>query len=240
MDLKTASLPYAHGEQPLTGYLVWDDTRTDRRPGVIVFHGGAGLDDHARDRARRIATLGYVVLAADLYGEGVRGNREQVMATLRRFQGEPPYLRSRAAAGLAQLAAHSLVDEGRLAAVGYCLGGLATLELSRSGAALRAAASIHGSLHTAQPAEPGVIRARLLVCHGALDPHVPMTQVQEFVEEMGHAGADWQLNVYGGAMHGFTHDPAGPSQPGVAYHAAADARSSAALSDLLAEAFARA
>ena len=239
MDLRTASLAYAHGEQPLTGFLVWHDERTDRRPGVVVFHAGAGLDEHARDRARRIAGLGYVVFAADLYGDGVRGNRERTMETIRRFQGEPAYLRSRAAAGLAQLAAHPQVD-GRLAAVGYCLGGLTAVELARSGAALAAAASIHGSLHTAQPAEPGVIAARLLVCHGALDPHVPMTQVQEFVEEMNRAGVDWQLNVYGGAMHGFTHDPAGPSQPGVAHHAVADARSSAALGALLAEVFAQA
>jgi dienelactone hydrolase len=236
LGLKTASPAYTHGEQPLTGYVVWEDDRMDRRPGVIVFHGGAGLDDHARDRARRIAGLGYVALAADLYGDGVRGNRDRVMESIRRFQGEPAYLRSRAAAGLAELAAHPLVD-GRLAAVGYCLGGLAALELARSGASLAAAASIHGSLHTAQPAEPGVISARLLVCHGALDPHVPMSQLQEFIQEMTRAGADWQLNVYGGAMHGFTHDPAGPSQPGVAYHAVADARSSAALSELLTEAF---
>ena len=201
-----------------------------------MFHGGSGLDEHARDRARRVAALGYVALAADLYGNSVQGNRERIMGAIQRFQSDPAYLRSRAKAGLARLAAHPLVDQ-RLATVGYCLGGLTALELARSGAALAAAVSIHGSLHSKEPAEPGAIVAKLLVCHGALDPHVPMTQVQGFIEEMTRAGADWQLHVYGGAMHGFTHDPSGPSHPGVAYHAAADARSSAALSAMLAEAF---
>src|SRR6516165_5837967 len=173
MDLKTGSVAYEHDGQPLTGYIAWDDKRSDRRPGVIVFHGGSGLDEHARDRARRVAALGYVALAADLYGNSVLGNRERIMEAIQRFQSDPAYLRSRAKAGLAQLAAHPLVDQ-RLAAVGYCLGGLTALELARSGAALAAAVSIHGSLHSKEPAEPGAIVAKLLVCHGALDPHVPM------------------------------------------------------------------
>jgi dienelactone hydrolase len=121
--------------------------------------------------------------------------------------------------------------------VGYCFGGLVALELARGGADVAAVASIHGSLRTKQPAAPGSIKAKVLVCHGALDPHVPLTDLQAFEDEMAKAGADWQVNVYGGAMHGFTHDADGPSPPGVAYHAAADARSSAALKYFLDEAF---
>jgi dienelactone hydrolase len=111
------------------------------------------------------------------------------------------------------------------------------LEVARGGTALSGVVSVHGSLATADPARPASVNAKILVCHGALDPHVPMAHVTAFVEEMNHAGADWQLIVYGGAMHGFTHDKGGPAAPGVAYHAATDTRSSIAIQMFLAEIF---
>jgi dienelactone hydrolase len=111
------------------------------------------------------------------------------------------------------------------------------LEYARSGSTLSAAVSVHGSLETTSPAEPSSIRARILVCHGALDPHVPISQVTGFAEEMKNAGADYQLIVYGNAMHGFTHETATGQQPGVRYHAQTDARSSVAIQDLFQEVF---
>src|SRR5260370_734607 len=103
---------------------------------------------------------------------------------------------------------------------------MAVLTLGRAGADLAGAVSIHGSLAATRPAEAGSIRARVLVCHGALDPHVPMAQVTAFIDEMNQAGADWQMNIYGGAMHGFTHKNAvAGATPGVAYDALTDQRS---------------
>jgi dienelactone hydrolase len=110
------------------------------------------------------------------------------------------------------------------------------LELARTGAELAGVISVHGSLESAQPARAGAVKTKLLVCHGALDPHVPTGQVTGFIEEINEAGADWQLIVYGGAMHGFTHD-SGPAAPGVAYDAAADGRSFTAIKTFLAEIF---
>src|SRR4051812_8534471 len=78
VNLTTQSVAYAHDGTPLTGCLVWDDSLRDRRPGIFVVHGGAGLDDHARDRARRLAALGYVAFAGDMYGDGVAGSRERI------------------------------------------------------------------------------------------------------------------------------------------------------------------
>ena len=125
-----------------------------------------------------------------------------------------------------------------MAVVGFCFGGLAALQLARSGAPIAAAVSIHGSLATSVRAEPGQVRARLLVCHGALDPHVPFADVTAFAEEMNAAGADWQLIMYGGAQHGFTHADAKPGAiPGVAYHEQSDTLSFAATRDFLARAF---
>ena len=127
---------------------------------------------------------------------------------------------------------------GPVAAIGFCFGGMVALTLARSGEPLAGAVSIHGSLATVQPAQPGMVHTRLLVCHGARDPHVPLRDVTAFAEEMNAAGADWQLNMYGGALHGFTHADATPGAiPGVAYHPLADSRSFADVRDFLADVF---
>ena len=205
-------------------------------PGLLLVHGGAGLDDHAKGQAQRYAAQGYVVLACDMFGEGVAGNRERVIACLTGLRDDPPSLVRRAQAGLASLASCPEVD-GRLAAVGFCFGGLTVLTLARSGAALAGVVSMHGSLATPSPAEPGAVKAKVLACHGALDPHVPLADVTSFAEEMNHAQADWQLIMYGGAMHGFTHEHALPGAiPGVAYDPLADHRSFDAAMTFLADA----
>lgn len=235
--IETREVPYNDGNTQLRGFLAWDPNSSDSRPGILVVHGGAGLDDHAKGRSRRLAELGYVVFACDMYGEGVPGNRERVMQCITTFQRDPAALCDRANAGLEVLKSHSQVN-GQLAAVGYCFGGMTVLQMARRGGALAGVVSVHGSLQTAVPAQPASIHARILVCHGALDPHVPMSHVSAFAEEMIHAGADWQLIMYGGAMHGFTHESATGQQPGVAYHASSDARSSIAIRNFLAEIFA--
>jgi dienelactone hydrolase len=235
MTLNTQMVPYRDGDTDLTGQFTWDTERDEKRPGILVVHGGAGLDSHAKERSRRLAELGFVVFACDMYGNGVAGNRERVMARIAELRDDAAKLCRRARAGIDVLTAHSQVD-GRVAAVGYCFGGMVVLELARSGADLAGAVSVHGSLSTLRPARAGVVRAKILVCHGALDPHVPMTHVNAFVQEMNDAGADWQLIVYGGAMHGFTHE-AGPAVAGVAYHAVADARSALAMHGFFIELF---
>ena len=235
MAITTRKVTYSDQETALTGVLAWDDAVPHPLPGLLLVHGGGGLDEHAKDQARRYAAHGYAVLACDMFGDGVAGDRERVMACLMRLRDDPQRLSQRAQAGLAALAACPEAD-GRFAAVGFCFGGLAVLTLARSGASLRGVVSIHGSLATAKPAEPDTMTARVLVCHGALDPHVPMADVTRFAEEMTSARADWQLIMYGGAVHGFTHAHAVPGAvPGVAYDAAADQRSFLAARTFLAE-----
>ncbi len=259
-------LPYDDFGLPLAGLLCWDEGQGGPRPGILLIHGGAGLDAHAREQARRYAALGYAVLACDMFGPGVAGNRERVMACLLALRDDPALLVRRARAGLAALAACP-ESGGRMAAVGFCFGGMAALALARAGANLAdtgpagpgvadselagpgvagtdlaGVVSIHGSLATSRPAESGAVTARILVCHGAADPHVPLSDVTAFAEEMNHAGADWQLVMYGRAAHGFTHRDAAPgapgTMPGVAYDQLADERSFAVTRDFLAEALA--
>jgi dienelactone hydrolase len=236
MQIATKSVTYKDGDTTLNGIFFWAESLTTKRPGVLVIHGGAGLDDHAKNRARRFAELGYVAFACDMYGEGVAGSRERIMACINELRAEPDRLPRRATAGVDALKSHPLINN-HMAAVGYCFGGMTVLELARSGAPIAGIVSVHGSLDTKrQPTPPDAIKAKLLVLHGALDPHVPLTQVTAFADEMKHANADWQLIIYGNAQHGFTHEDKW-NVPGVAYHAPSDARSWRAIESFFAEIF---
>jgi dienelactone hydrolase len=227
--------PYRDEDTPLTGVLCRDEALPGPQPGVLLIHGGAGLDDHARGQAWRYAALGYIVLACDMLGDGVAGDRDRVTGCLKTLRDDPQLMVRRARAGLAALSRCPGTD-GRVAAIGFCFGGMAALALARAGEPMAGAVSIHGSLATSSRAQSGAVRARLLVCHGALDPHVPLSDVNEFAEEMNDAGADWQLIMYGGALHGFTHTHATRAAiPGVAYDPVADSRSFSATRIFLAE-----
>jgi dienelactone hydrolase len=170
-----------------------------------------------------------------MYGTGVIGDRDRVMAAIAHLIGDRETLCRRALAGVKVLASDPRVD-GHIAAVGYCFGGRTVLELARSGADLAGVISVHGSLETDNPARPGDVTAKILVCHGAIDPHVPTKQVTGFIDEMNAAQTDYQVIVYGGAMHGFTHDTRPPA-PGMAYHATSDIRSLKAIRTFLSEIF---
>jgi dienelactone hydrolase len=235
MQIATKHVPYKDSDTSLNGVFFWDESQNTKRPGVLVVHGGPGLDDHPKNRARRFAELGYVAFACDMYGEGIAGNRERTISTITELRAEPGRIAKRASAAVEVLRAHPLSD-GRVVAVGYCFGGMTVLELARSGAPLDGVVSVHGSYDTKHPAGPDGIKAKVLVCHGALDPHVPMAQLTAFADEMKETNADWQAVIFGNAMHAFTHEGL-PSIPGVAYHAPSDARCWRAIETFLAELF---
>ena len=238
MNIATRDLSYRDLDVPLTGLFCWDHAQEGARPGILLVHGGAGLDAHAREQACRYAALGYAVLACDMFGDGIAGDRERVMACLLALRDDPARLVRRGRAGLTALSGCPEAA-GPMAAVGFCFGGLAVLALARSGADLAGVVSIHGSLATSAPARPGTVTAKVLACHGAADPHVPPSDVAAFAEEMNRAEADWQLVMYGRALHGFTHRHAVPgATPGVGYDRLADERSFAAARAFLAEALA--
>ncbi len=232
---------YEHDGVALEGYLAWDDALAGPRPGVLVVHQWLGLGDNERRRADLLAELGYVALAADVYGRGVRPrDTAEAREQAGKYYGDRPLFRGRLAAGLAELKRQPLVDAARTAAVGYCFGGGGVLELARSGADLAGVVSFHGSLDTTLPAAAGGVRAKVLVCHGAVDPYVKPEAVQGFLAEMEAAGVDYQLVMYAGAVHAFTQRDAGddPSR-GAAYDAEADRRSWRAMRVFFEEIFAR-
>ena len=235
--MKTQDLEYREGDKPLRGFLAWDEKRPDPRPGVLVVHDNAGLGDHDKERARRLAELGYVALACDMFGERSSTPMDDAQRRQAFEEFRTKKLLPRAQASLAALAAQPQVDQSRLAAIGFCFGGMTVLELARAGAELRGVVSFHGGLTAGIPAEPNKIKSKILVCHGALDPYVTMEHVSAFIGEMNAAKADWQVIVYSGAVHGFTNSTITRPVPGVAYHEPSDVRSWAATRQFLSELF---
>lgn len=237
--VKTQTVTYTQGGTTLEGFLAWDESSTARRPGVLVVHQWMGVTDNERMRAEMLAKLGYVALAVDVYGKGVRPTSTQEAGALAgKYKGDRALLRARLVAGLEELQRHPLVDTSRIAAIGYCFGGTAALELARSGANVAGVVSFHGALDTPTPADAKRIKGKVLVLHGADDPWVPSEQVLAFEREMRDAGVDWQLVAYGGAVHAFTQKEAGSdNSKGAAYNERADRRSWEAMRAFFAELF---
>jgi len=235
--MNTQTLEYQENGKLLKRFLAWDDSYSEPRPGVLVFHENTGLTDHERERAARLAQLGYVALACDLFGERVLlASDAERRAAFEEFRKTK--LLPRSLAGFEALSAQPQVDKDRIAAIGFCLGGMAALELARSGAALKGVVIFHGGLATAQSAAVGQMKAKVLVCHGALDPFITLADVVTFANEMQAAAVDFQVILYGDAKHGFTNPAADRlGRPGVAYHAPSDARSWAAMRQFFTELF---
>ena len=234
------TVEYKQGDTVLEGYLAYDNALKGKRPGVLVIHEWQGLGSYEKKRAEQLAALGYVAFAADIYGKGVRpAGPEQAAKEAGKYRGsDRSLIRARGAAGMEKLAGFPQVDPQRLAVIGYCFGGTAALELARSGANLRGAVSFHGGLNTPSAADAGNIKGKILVLHGADDPHVKPAEVEAFHQEMRQAKVDWQMNYYGGAVHSFSNPKSGndPAK-GAAYNEKADRRSWEAMKLFFAEIF---
>jgi dienelactone hydrolase len=238
--MKTENLEYRDGDVTLKGYLAYDDQTANKRPGVLVMPEAFGLGVNAKNRAARLAALGYVALAGDPYGDGFEtADLQEAIKLATPLMADPVKFRARGRAALDKLASLPQVDASRLAVIGYCMGGTFSLELARDGAPVKGVVSFHGGLGTQAPAEAGKTTAKILVCHGAEDPFIPAEQFSGFTEEMTKAGADWQLISYGGTVHSFTNpNAASVGNPGIAYNKSADERSWLAMRNFFDEIFA--
>jgi dienelactone hydrolase len=238
-EIVTRTLEYRQGDAVLEGFLAYDTAGPARKPGVLVFHQWMGLTDHERSRAQKLAALGYVAFAADIYGKGVRPtNPKEAAATAGKFRDDVALLRARTQAALATLKQQPNVVPEKIAAIGFCFGGGAALELARSGADVLGTVTFHGSLATPNPQDAKNIHGKVLVLHGADDPNVPRAAVLGLEDELTRAGVDWQVVLYSGTVHSFTQPEAGndPSK-GNAYNAEADRRSWQAMRDFFGEIF---
>ena len=238
-EIKKQTIEYKDGDTTLEGYLVYDDAVQGKRPGIVVVHDWMGFGPYANGRAEQLAQLGYVALAVDIYGKGVRPkNPDEAGKLAGIYKSDRKLMRERAKAGLDTLLAQPMVDPQRVVALGYCFGGTVALEMARAGMPLDGVVTFHGGLATNMPAKKGDIKAKILNLHGADDPFVPPAEVADYQKEMNSAGADWQMVYYSGAVHSFTRPDAGSdNSKGAAYNEKADKRSWEAMKEFFSEIF---
>ena len=237
--LKTKNIEYRQGNVSLEGYLAYDDSIKGKRPGILVVHEWWGINPYIQRRANQLAELGYIAFAPDIYGKGIRAKDFKEAAALSNiYKSDRQLMRSRAQAGLEVLKNNNLVDEKRMAAIGYCFGGTVGLELTRSGSDLTGTVIFHGSLNTPNPQDAKNIKGKVLALIGAEDPYIPSTEIANFEDEMRNANVDWELVKYSGTVHSFTNPDSGNDKSkGMAYNPEADARSWETMKDFLHEIF---
>ncbi|MFE8599662.1 dienelactone hydrolase family protein [Archangium violaceum] len=238
--MHTQYLDYTDGDVTCHAYVAHEDTRGARRPCVLISHSWAGQSDAERAKAEEFARMGYVGIAIDVYGKGIRGSHTtDNSALMAPFMADRAMLRRRMLAAVEAARAHPMVDPGRIAAIGFCFGGLCVLDLARSGTSdVKGVVSIHGLFGPPRLGAQAPIAAKVLLLHGWDDPMAPPQDVLSISQELTAARADWQLHAYGHAMHAFTHAQAAAPERGLLYNADAARRAWTATRNFLEEVFA--
>lgn len=235
--IQTETVVYRDGKTTLEGFLAYDDSQKGPRPVVLIVHQWMGLSDHEKMSARKLAESGYVALAVDIYGKGVRPvSVEEAGRLAGEYKNNTKLFRAREKAAIDFIKKNKMVDSQKIVIMGYCFGGTGALEAARAGLPVVGAVSFHGGLATTTPQDARNVRGKILVLHGAIDPYVPAKEVEAFMSEMNNANVDYQFVAYSGAVHSFTQYSAGsdPSK-GFAYHDKAAQRSWLAFMNFLDE-----
>ncbi|MEX0962769.1 MAG: dienelactone hydrolase family protein [Pseudohongiellaceae bacterium] len=229
---------YRDGDTLLEAYVAYPESDS-QRPVVLVAHDWSGRREFACKAAERVAKMGYVGFALDMYGKGVfgtEGDAEGNSALMNPFANDRTLLRNRIEAALITARGLPRANPAKVAAMGYCFGGMCVLELARSGADVSGVISIHGILASGQ-ADDNAIISKVLCLHGHDDPMAPPDQVLAFETEMTEAGVDWQLHNYGHTLHAFTNPAANNPDFGTVYNELAERRAYQALTNFLEEIF---
>tara|TARA_R110000868_G_scaffold17438_6_gene76591 strand:+ start:1545 stop:2261 length:717 start_codon:yes stop_codon:yes gene_type:complete len=231
-------IQYQDGEVTLAGTLSMPAVSPHKHPAVIVVHDWSGKNEFACQKADELAKLGYIGFALDMYGDGKIGEtKDEKIALMQPLMENRALLNTRIQAALNLLQAQPEVDHHKIAAIGFCFGGLCVLDLARSGAHVAGVVSFHGLLGAPEPSHQQTIQAKILALHGYDDPMVTPEQVIEFANEMTTAKADWQLDMYGNTMHAFTNPDANDSAFGTVYKKQSSSRAWQAMTNFLEEIF---
>lgn len=238
--MKSDYQDYMAGDVTCQAYISYDDKKSEKRPCVLISHAWAGQSDFERSKAEKLAELGYLGFAVDVYGKGKRGSTMDENAKLMQpFLDDRKLLLSRLKAALEAAKNHPMVDAKRIAIMGYCFGGLCALDLARAAdPALIGAVSFHGLFTPPNIGKQEEMKAKVLILHGYDDPMAKPDSVLAVARELTEAKADWQLHAYGNTVHAFTNPEANMPEHGIMYNSAADHRSWTAMENFLAEIFA--
>lgn len=238
MAVVTREVEYTHRDVVFEGVVAVDNATETQRPVVLVSHAWGGRDDFAVQKARLLAKMGYVGFALDLYGKGIQGSsKEENSALMAPLLEDRLLLQARMEKAVEIAAAQPESDAKKVAAIGYCFGGLCVLDLARTGAKVNAVASFHGLFSPPNNTAGRKIQSRVLVLHGYDDPMATPECMVALAAELSEAGADWQIHAYGGTMHAFSNPGAADPEFGTVYSADADKRSWRSMSDFLKDSF---
>lgn len=239
MAIVSNTVSYLDRDTLLEGFFAYDDAIVGQRPVVLIHHAWGGRDEFVADKAIKLAELGYLAFATDMYGKGILGKSpEENAALMQPFIADRAKLQQRLHAALATVKLMPWADNDRVAAIGFCFGGLCALDLARTGVDIRGVVSFHGLLGAPENIPNPSIKAKVLVLHGYDDPMASTQQVLALQNELTKAGADWQLHSYGHTMHAFTNPVANNPGFGTVYQPLADRRSWQALQNFFSEIFA--
>jgi len=240
-EVKLEKAEYKQGNVLYKSFIAYDTAAKGKQPAILIGPTWTGPGEYVQGRATQLAKLGYVVLVADIYGNGLEPARgKESAAQMDIYMKDRPLLRDHMRAGYEALRANPRVDPKRIVALGYCFGGTGVLELARAGAELSGVVVFHGILDTPTPQDAKNIKSPVLVLNGADDPNVPPDALQAFEREMTSAKVDWQLVNYSGTKHAFTDPSSGTDQSkGSVYNPVADRRSWIAMENFLHELAAR-
>ena len=233
--MKTEKITYQSGDNSFEGFLAQPEG--DSNPCVLIAHTWAGRDAFVEEKAKLLTELGYAAFAIDMYGDGKTGtSNEENAGMMQPLLDDREELARRALASLDAVSKIDSIDASKIVIMGYCFGGLVAMDLARTGADIKGAVSFHGFLAGPENST-NEIKAKLLALHGDLDPMVGQDQIESFRQEMTSKKVDWQLHVFGGAMHSFTNPEANDPDFGAVYSKNADERSWKIFTDLLKELF---
>ncbi|GAA5045433.1 dienelactone hydrolase [Thermocatellispora tengchongensis] len=214
----TVPVEYRHGSAVMEGLLLRGDATPAPAPTVLVCHGAEGRSDVLVEMAMRLLPWGYQAFVMDLYGKGVSGSTpEEFDALMRPFLEDRAMLADRLATVVSTVAELPEVDASRLAAIGFCFGGLCVLDMARTGAAVRGVASFHGVLTPPPGWTPRPTSCKVAVYHGWEDPFARPEDVTALAAELTAAGADWQFQVFGHTFHSFMAEQANSPELGIQY-----------------------
>lgn len=238
MAIISNTVTYLDGDTVLEGFFAYDDSIDGQRPTVMINHAWLGRNDFIDDKAIKLAELGYFAFAVDMYGQGILGtSKEEGAQLMQPFMDDRSLVLHRMKASLSTLKLMPWVDESKIAAIGFCFGGLCVLDLARSGEDIKAVISFHGLLFAPESGKTNKIKSKILVLHGHDDPMNPIEQVNTLQQELSQADADWQLHSYGNTLHAFTNPTANDPEFGTVYHPDADKRSWVSMRNFLDEVF---
>ncbi|MBZ0187227.1 MAG: dienelactone hydrolase family protein [Candidatus Obscuribacterales bacterium] len=232
-------LDYKDGANTCEAYVAYNDANDAKRPCVLISHAWGGQSDGERTNADKLAQMGYLAFALDNYGKGRRGSTmEENSKLMQPFIDDRKMLLSRLLAGVSAASAHPMVDATRIAAIGYCFGGLCVLDLARSAdPRIRGVVSFHGLFNPPNIGKQKEISAKVLILHGYDDPMATPENMVAVAKELTDAGADWQIHAYGHALHAFSNPGANMPENGILYDEKAARRSWEAMRYFLAEVF---